>query len=155
MFHEPQGTAFDTAAQLARRGHVSVVIDMLGYGTSGDPPGDMVCDGGLADIAHQIVSQLRSGCYRLGKGRGIAFRRVALFGFSSGGTVAEVEAYSFRDIDALALLGWSDQDTGPALLHALPRAVELCPSGGETKRGDGVGPRGYRDHDGGHSPCWP
>lgn len=143
MFSDPRGSRFDTATQLARGGHTSVLIDMLGYGASGDPPGGMVCDGGLADITHQIIDQLHSGAYRLGGRRGVGFSRLALFGFSSGGTVAEIEAYSFGGIDALALLGWSDQDTGPALVHALPRVFQECPQGGDTKRDDGRGPRGY------------
>jgi pimeloyl-ACP methyl ester carboxylesterase len=145
MFGEPHGTQFDTATQLARRGHASVVIDMLGYGASGDLAGGMVCFGGLADIAHQIVQRLRSGEYTLGPGRGVAFKRVALLGYSVGGGWAEIEAYSFGGIDALALLGWNDQPTGTVQEKLGPRVAVLCAAGGETKQGDGVGPSGYVD----------
>src|SRR4029453_3542073 len=41
---------YDYAAALARAGHVSVVVDRLGYGASGHPEGDQTCLGAQADV---------------------------------------------------------------------------------------------------------
>src|SRR5437870_883718 len=60
---------YDHAAEMAKLGHVSVTIDQVGYGASGRPvDGNLTCVGAQADIAHQIVQQLRSGAYALGDG---------------------------------------------------------------------------------------
>src|SRR4051812_27817657 len=61
---------YDYAAEMAQLGHVSLTIDQLGYGASGHPNGNDTCMGAQADIAHQIVSQLRTGSYTLGNGLG-------------------------------------------------------------------------------------
>src|SRR2546423_129266 len=54
---------YDYAAELARVGHASVTIDQVGYGESGHPQGNDTCLGAQADIAHQIIGQLRAGTY--------------------------------------------------------------------------------------------
>ena len=54
------------AAELARAGHVSVVIDRLGYDASDHPPGLDTCLGAQADIARQIVERLKAGDYASG-----------------------------------------------------------------------------------------
>jgi pimeloyl-ACP methyl ester carboxylesterase len=122
---------YDYARRQARAGHVSVVYDGLGYGRSDVPRGSDVCGGTEADVAHQVVQRLRD--------RG--FRRVALFGFSFGGYAAELEARTFRDVDALGVESWSDHLTRN-FLRAVAPGAEDCANGGRRKRpGD---PRGYR-----------
>src|SRR5947207_374947 len=69
---------YDFAAALAQRGHVSAIVDRLGYGASDHPDGTKSCIGGQADVAHQVVQGLRSGGYATSSGPSVRFRRVAL-----------------------------------------------------------------------------
>jgi pimeloyl-ACP methyl ester carboxylesterase len=122
---------YDYARRQARAGHASLVYDGLGYGRSDVPHGADVCGGTEADVAHQVVQRMRD--------RG--FRRVALLGFSFGGYVAELEAATFRDVDALGVESWSDHLTQEFVNATAPGASD-CDNGGRRKRpGD---PRGYR-----------
>ena len=48
--------SYNYAPSRRRPGHVSVTVDRLGYGASGQPPdGNQSCIGSQADVAHQIV----------------------------------------------------------------------------------------------------
>jgi pimeloyl-ACP methyl ester carboxylesterase len=140
----------DTTRELARAGHASVTIDQLGYGASDAPPGFGICGGSMADMAHQVVGQLRAGTYSTpagvgGDGGGSApprFGRVALMGFSYGGHVAETEAYSFHDVDALAVESWSDHP-GAQFAAAVTPGAEEC--AGEQPKRPGGAPE-YRFH---------
>ncbi len=61
-------------------------------------------------MAHQVVQQLKAGAYtREDGGAPVAFTKLALAGHSAGSEIAEVEAYSFGDIDALIVMSWEDQ----------------------------------------------
>jgi pimeloyl-ACP methyl ester carboxylesterase len=105
-------TAFpelDLAAQLAERGQAVVVVDRLGYGASGRPPGSGDCLGSQADTTHQVINELRTGGYSIQGRSPMAFDRVALAGHSGGAIVAQVAAYSFPDIDALIVMAFADQ----------------------------------------------
>jgi pimeloyl-ACP methyl ester carboxylesterase len=109
---------YDYAAEMARRGLISLTIDELGYGASGHPAnGNETCDGAEADIAHQIVQTLRSGDYSLGTGPGVAFSRVLLAGHDAGGEVAELEAYSYADIDGLISVTFAHQGFTPYIVE--------------------------------------
>src|SRR3954453_18074737 len=57
---------YDFAGELARRGHVSLVLDQLGYGASSRPDGRQVCYGSEADMASQIAARLKRGDYDAG-----------------------------------------------------------------------------------------
>jgi pimeloyl-ACP methyl ester carboxylesterase len=94
---------------IARTRHVSVSIDRLGYGQSGRPPsGRSVCIGAQADVAHQIVEQLKAGSYMIGGGgQPRRFKRVALVGHSAAGQISITEAYTYRDLAALVVVGFS------------------------------------------------
>jgi pimeloyl-ACP methyl ester carboxylesterase len=107
---------YNHVAEMARAGFVSVSIDRLGYGASDAPPGKENCFGDEADVAHQIVGQLRSGSYRSG-GPHPKVGRLALVGHSAAGFVAMAEAYSFRDVDALVVVASGE--------FATPRVVEV------------------------------
>ena len=122
---------YDYARRQARAGHVSLIYDGLGYGRSDVPNGADVCGGTEADVAHQVVQRMRD--------RG--FRRVALFGFSFGGYAAELEAHTFRDVDALGVESWSDHLTEDFVRATAP-GVEDCANGGRRKRPGAA--RGYR-----------
>lgn len=119
---------YDYAADLAQRGHVSLTIDQLGYGASGHPAGNDTCMGAQADVAHQIVSRLRTGSYALGSGPGIPFPSVTLAGHDVGGQIAEIEAYSYKDVDGLILVTWADQGQTPWILQRSAQAsLDWCP----------------------------
>jgi pimeloyl-ACP methyl ester carboxylesterase len=126
---------YDFAAAMAAAGHVSVIIDRLGYGASDHPIGTQSCIGGQADIAHQIVQQLRAGTYSTTKGEPISFARIALVGHSAGGAIAQVESYSFRDVDALGVLSWADQGSSTLATTDFLQAGSVCMNGGETSDG--------------------
>jgi pimeloyl-ACP methyl ester carboxylesterase len=109
---------YDYAAEMARRGHVSLTFDELGYGASGHPGnGNQTCQGAEADITHQIIQKLRNGQYTLGEHRGIEFSTVVLAGHDVGGEVAEMEAYSYSDINGLILVTWADQGQTPFIIE--------------------------------------
>lgn len=107
---------YNHVVEMARAGFVSVSIDRLGYGRSEAPPGKENCFGGEADVAHQIVEQLRAGGYR-SDGARPKLGRLALAGHSAAGFVAMAEAYSFRDVDALVVVASGE--------FATPRVVEV------------------------------
>jgi pimeloyl-ACP methyl ester carboxylesterase len=137
-FKSVRGQNYATAQ--ARAGHASVVIDRIGYGASGHPDGNQSCLGSQADVAHQIVQKLRRGDYSSDVGIAPRFRRVALVGQSTGGQIANIEAYSFGDIDALIIVALSFQ-TSPRAARVFGEARQICLGGGEPS-GPG-GPGGY------------
>jgi pimeloyl-ACP methyl ester carboxylesterase len=139
---------YNYALELAKAGHVSVTIDRLGFDASGLPNGLLVCFGSQADVIHQVVTALRSGHYTIAGRAAPTFQRVALAGISFGGAEAAVEAYSFKDIDALIELSSAiDQGFSPAFAEGLvtnPNGpIRVCPRGGDPKYPDGHGPGGY------------
>jgi pimeloyl-ACP methyl ester carboxylesterase len=130
----------DYVRSQARAGHVSVIIDRLGYGESGHPDGNQVCLGSHADVAHQIVRKLRTGDYSVGGSSAPAFSRVALAGHSIGAQIAEIEAYSYRDVDALVVMSWATQFSERSRRDFFSTRV-FCERGGEPRVPGG--PRGY------------
>lgn len=140
-FNEQPGYNF--AEKQAAAGHVTVTVDRLGYDSSDKPDGTGICFGSRADVAHQIVTQLRSGDYQADDAAGgPAFEKVVLAGHSVGGIIAQAEAYSFGDIDGLMVLSYSDTTVSPAAMGALETAIAACEAGGSTSEGDPGSP-GY------------
>ena len=130
---------YDYAAELARLGQVSVTIDQVGYGASGHPQGNDTCVGGQAAIAHQIIGQLRSGTYSAQGRSPVKFSTVVLGGHDIGGAAAEVEAYSYHDIDALMVFTYQDQGYTPFVLEIAADAEARCAAGGEPAYPGGPG----------------
>jgi pimeloyl-ACP methyl ester carboxylesterase len=126
------------ATAQAKAGHASVVIDRLGYGASGHPDGNQTCIGSQADVVHQVVRKLRSGDYSIDAGPSPAFGKVALAGQSTGAQIANVEAYSFRDIDALIVVALSFQTT-PRAAQVFGETRAICLAGGEPAFPGGPG----------------
>ncbi|MBT2395489.1 alpha/beta hydrolase [Streptomyces sp. ISL-100] len=129
------------AEELAKRGHASVTIDRLGYGDSDRPNGFDTCIGAEADIAHQIVRQLRDGGYTVdGKpAEGPAatvtsFDKVTLAGQSNGGQVVQIAAYSFGGIDGLMIMDWTDRGLTPEANTRFFSALQSCMAGGQPSR---------------------
>ena len=129
---------FNHAEELAGSGHVSVTIDRLGYGASDHPPGLKSCIGTHATVAHQIVQQLRAGTYE-GEVHP-KFSRVALAGHSLGGAIAQVEAYTFRDVDAVAMLSYADAALSLSAILTSTSWGPACAVGGKPSA---KGARGY------------
>jgi pimeloyl-ACP methyl ester carboxylesterase len=121
---------FDYALNQAAAGHVSVTIDRLGYDASDHPDGNQICLGGQADIAHQVVQQLRAGTYSVAGRKPVRFKRVALAGHSIGAEIAMIEAYSFRDVDALIDASFSFQNL-PRAQIAFGPTRDSCLAGGQ------------------------
>jgi pimeloyl-ACP methyl ester carboxylesterase len=134
---------YDFATEMARLGHASVVIDRLGYGLSPKPNGFATCAGAQADMAGQIVAQLRSGKYATAGGPPpFSFGRVAIGGHGPGVMIAQVEAYSFGGVDGLVNLAWSDEGFSPDATAATTPTFEDCAAGGQPKYAPD-GPPGY------------
>lgn len=138
---EFQGDSF--AERQAEAGHVSVVIDRLGYDSSGKPNGFQSCFGGQADIAHQIVQQLKKGSYQVRRGevQALSFDKVVLAGHSVGGSITELEAYSFGDVDGIIVASHDDTGFTDAATAAAAAATKDCQAGGTPT--EGSAPDGY------------
>jgi hypothetical protein len=132
---------YDFAAKLAAAGQVSLVVDRLGYDASDHPAGSDVCVGSQADMAHQIITQLRRGSYRAAGGRSPAFSKVVLAGHSIAGAIAQVEAYSYKDVAGLMVLSWSDTGSTQEARQAFLAAGTRCAAGG--RHAEHGGPGGY------------
>lgn len=141
FFWQFPAKGFDYARALAEKGHASVVLDRLGYDESSRPPGSDTCLGSQADIAHQIVEQLRSGGYSAASPGPVRFKRVAVGGHSAGGAIAELAAYSFGGIDALVLFAYADQGFTMRSIQEANEQGLTCATGGEPA--EPGGPGGY------------
>src|SRR2546423_8380980 len=119
---------YDYAAELARSGQVSLTLDELGYGASGHSAnGNETCQGAEADTIHQIVQKLRKGEYTLPDSPTIKFSKVVLAGHDVGGEVAEIEAYSYFDIDGLILVNFAEQGFTPYIIErSTVAAFDTC-----------------------------
>lgn len=134
-------SGYDFAAQMAASGHPTVIVDRLGYDSSGKPHGRETCLGAQADIANQIVGQLRSGEYSIDRGGTPSFSRVALAGHSAGGAISQIAAYSFKQIDALVVMAYANQDSSEVARNEFGATAAVCARGGEPA--DEGGPGGY------------
>lgn len=135
---------YNWPAEMVKAGHVSLTIDMLGYDSSGHPHGFMSCFGSQADVTHQIIEKLRKGgdAYRVtGTATAPSFAKVVLAGHDVGGGFAEIEAYTYKDVDALILLSWADEPPTPTVLGLATEASARCALGGE--QAEPGGPGGY------------
>ena len=105
---QPLKQRYSFVRGMARSKHVSVSIDRLGYGASDKPTsGKATCIGSQADIAHQIVGQLKAGTYTVTGAAPRKFKRVGLAGHSAAGQIAITEAYSYTDLRALVVVAFS------------------------------------------------
>jgi len=124
---------YDYASIMARRGHVSVTIDRLGYGSSPKPAGDTgTCFGSEADVAHQIIDQLKSGEYSLDGHDPVAFRKVFIAGSSVGALIAHVEASNMGGIDGLINFGWADHNISQYAFDEYNDLMRRCSEGGDS-----------------------
>jgi len=143
LFHFQAVPEYDFATEMAVLGHASLVLDRLGYGQSPTPAGFDTCLGGQADMAAQIVGELRSGHYSTIDGPpAVSFGRVAIGGHGPGVLVAQAATYSFGGVDGLVNLAWSDEGFSPDASAATAPTFQQCTAGGEPKYSPD-GPPGY------------
>jgi hypothetical protein len=117
---------------MARLGHVSLSIDMLGYDASGHPHGQFVCFGSQADITHQIVDQLRAGGYDTAAPyEPVEFQTVLASGHDVGPFPALVAAYTWGGIDGISIQVLAHQGFNPYILSIFGENVAECGLGGE------------------------
>jgi hypothetical protein len=126
---------YDFAGELARRGHVSLVLDQLGYAGSSRPDGRDVCYGSEADMASQIAGQLKNASYGVGAAVAPRFSRVALGSHAAAGFTTQAAAYSTGNVDALVITSWADQGYSQDLLRSATEENAMCAPGGESKDG--------------------
>ena len=124
--------AYDYAGRLARKGETSLVLDRLGYDSSPLSDGKDTCLGAQAGMLHQVVQHLRSGHYTFtdpSNGSTPAAQHVVVHGHSLGASIAQVEAGTYDDVDALVLMSWTDLGhTRPAVDGASHQSAS-CLSG--------------------------
>ncbi|MBA2763733.1 MAG: alpha/beta hydrolase [Thermoleophilaceae bacterium] len=145
FWHLREFPEYDYAARMADRGHVSVVIDRLGYGQSGKPEGMLDSYGGQATVVNQITEDLRSGTYRFGSSRSKPeppVDRLALAGHSASVFIAQIAAYTFDNVDALLLMSLGDLGASPTAVLGFAATQSVCSSGGRAAD-NGRGPGGY------------
>jgi pimeloyl-ACP methyl ester carboxylesterase len=130
---------YDYATEMAKLGQTSVTVDQIGYGASGHPQGNDTCVGAQADIAHQIIGQLRSGTYTAQGTSPAKFKSVVLGAHDVGAAAAEVEAYSYDDINGLMVFTYQDQGFTPFVLGIAANAGARCAAGGEPAYPGGPG----------------
>jgi hypothetical protein len=134
---------YDYGMEQARHGHVSIVVDRLGYPQSPGPPsGTDVCYSSQADIGDQIIGQLRAGGYFTGEGQGPRFDRIAMAGHSAGGFITEMTQYLFGSADAIAVIGYNDTAPSPLVAQTLVAASVKCFTAPDRAQG-ASGPPGY------------
>jgi pimeloyl-ACP methyl ester carboxylesterase len=126
------------ALQMAQLGHVSVVVEGLGYGANGVGSsfnGNNWCWGAQAQVIHQIIGELRNGAYTIdGNAPAKAFSRVAIAGHSGGEIAVEIEAYSWHDADAVALLSYVGNPTQiPEIDSNWAAFIAACTAGGDPR----------------------
>ena len=142
-FHFRALPAYDYAWQMAKLGQASLVINRLGFDTSGVPQGMQTCVGSAADVVHQVITAIRRGTYKLGRRKPLRFSRVVLAGHDVGGEIAQVEAYSYHDVNGLIVLDFADTGLTPTLGQWVAQASKVCQKGGKPSRPGGPG--GYFD----------
>lgn len=107
FWHLTEVPQYDYARTQAEQGHVSLVIDRLGNPAHDElQDGNNTCLPAQADIANQIIEQLREGAYTTTGSVTPRFGRVLLIGHSAGGLIAELTQAVYGTGEALAVIGY-------------------------------------------------
>ena len=125
---------YDYPVEMAKLGYISLSLDMLGFGASGHPDGQMVCWGSQADVLHQIIGQLRNGTYRiLEKNKpAAAFSTVLVSGHDTGPWPAIIAAYTWPgDIDGISSQILAHQGYTAYIIDLFARRAAACALGGQ------------------------
>jgi hypothetical protein len=134
----------DYWSQLAAMGHTVVTFTRLGYHPNGlgDPSGLnglKDCAGAEAHVAHQVMTQLRSGTYTITKVDAgptpvtpPAFDRVVLAAHSGGVADTELEEWEYHDADGLIVMGRPEDPTqdypflAPVFVAHISASIATC-----------------------------
>ncbi len=116
FWHLGEHPDFDYASRLAEQGETSLVLDRLGYDDSPLANGWRTCFGAQATMLHQLVQALRADGYD----------EIVLHGHSVGAAVAELEAATFKDVDGLVLMSWSDAGASLRAIAEAGRQHAAC-----------------------------
>ncbi|WP_051899069.1 alpha/beta hydrolase [Sciscionella sediminilitoris] len=100
-----------------RAGYATLLIDRIGMGASTVPPSAQLNLAVEARQVHEVVQRLRTG--RIG---GVPFAHVILAGHSMGSAVANLEAATYRDVDALLTTSLAHH-VDPAGIMAIAQAA--------------------------------
>jgi pimeloyl-ACP methyl ester carboxylesterase len=127
------------AHDIAKQGHAVFAIDRLGYGESVYDPfpgaGWAITTNTQVETIHEIVTQIRGGCYRVtddasdrgsparARGGRVSADRIVLVGISLGGGLAQCYATRYHDADAIVSLAWSNQPASEAIATIFQRFV--------------------------------
>ena len=108
FFNLRKSPTYDYATQLARRGQTSLVLDRLGYDSSGLRNGNATCLGAQVHMLHQVVQHLYGGRFDYLGARSSSTpphaSHVVLQGHGTGATIAQLEAARFDDVAGLVLM---------------------------------------------------
>jgi hypothetical protein len=130
--YQPEHYSYVRAATAA--GYATFNFDRLGAGASSYPPAAEVHVPSAAFVLHQIVQALRSGAIG-----GVAFERVVLVSHALGAIIAETEAGTYHDVDAVVATSFVHTDD--AILIAYFTARETEPAQNDPRLRDR--PAGY------------
>ncbi|MEA2346741.1 MAG: hypothetical protein QOG62_528 [Thermoleophilaceae bacterium] len=144
FYHFTQVPQYDFVTKMAKQGHLSVIIDRIGYGKSGKPDGMDDSYAAQATVLHQIIQSLRDGEYEMAGNarRPAVFKTIGVAAHSAAVFIAQLEDYSFDDADALVLMSLGDLFPSPLALTAFAATSGVCFSGGDLSDGD-TGSPGY------------
>jgi pimeloyl-ACP methyl ester carboxylesterase len=124
------GDDYNFSSAMTRAGYAVFAIDRLGYGQSAHPLPETVTLDVQAEVAHQIIGQLRDG--RIGE---TAFPYVALVGHSYGTATAWRESAMYNDADIILGTGWGNTIQTVPLARFFsgfyPAATDIAPPQGK------------------------
>ncbi len=131
-----QKPAYDYAAQLARKGRTSLVIDRLGFGRSRLADGNGTCIDAQVFMLHKMVQDLYSGNYQY---TGSAARRfnpphagqIVLQGHGTGATIAQLEVERYSDVSGLVLMAPQTTNATPLAYRTLRDQGSTCLTGSD------------------------
>jgi pimeloyl-ACP methyl ester carboxylesterase len=134
FWHFTNVPGYDWATNMALAGQASVTVDRLGYGANALLDGNNVCLGAQAEMAHQILIDLRGGHYTIPYGPPAQFENEVIAGHSIGGGIAELEAWQNQDVQGLIVMSWSDLGFSGRALTEFTASTLGCNGGGVANR---------------------
>ncbi|MDQ4118072.1 MAG: alpha/beta hydrolase [Actinomycetota bacterium] len=124
---------YNFSKAMNKGGYAVFAIDRLGYGDSAHPTPEAVTLDVQAEVAHQLIGQLRDG--KIGD---TAFPHVALVGHSYGTATSWRETAKYNDADAVIGTGWGNTIQTEPLARFFsgfyPAAADVAPPQGKEAK---------------------
>lgn len=121
---------YNFSSAMTGGGYAVLAIDRLGYGESSRPAPELVTLDVQAEVAHQLIGQLRDG--QIGD---TTFPHVILVGHSYGTATAWRETARYNDADAVIGTGWGNTIQTVPLARFFsgfyPAATDISPPAGQ------------------------